>query len=107
MDPVTGKPYNDEKPFRERYWRPTLTTALKIRYREPYQMRHTYATMAVMAEANPVWIARQMGNSPTIVFRHYARWIERMDRNREGNKLNTFLGQIWGKPEGDAGESQG
>lgn len=106
MDPVTGKPYNDEKPFRERYWRPTLI-ALKMRYREPYQMRHTYATMAIMAEANPVWVARQMGNSPRVVFKHYARWIERMDRSRQLAKLDDYLGQNWGKPEGNTGESQG
>lgn len=106
MDPVTGGPYNDEKPFRERYWRPTLT-ALKMRYREPYQMRHTYATMAIMAENNPAWVARQMGNSPQIMFRHYARWIERVDRGRERNKLDAFLGQKWGKPEGNSGGSEG
>lgn len=102
LDPVTGKPYNDEKPFRERYWRPTLAT-LKIRYREPYQMRHTYATFAIMAGANPVWVARQMGNSPRVVFKHYARWIERMDRSRELAKVNEFLGRKWDEPAGNEG----
>lgn len=107
MDPVTKKPYNDEKPFRERYWRPTLA-ALKIRYREPYQMRHTYATMAIMAQNSPTWVARQMGNSPLMVFKHYARWIERIDRGRERAKLEEFLGRNWGidgaKQGGNGGE---
>lgn len=106
LDPVTGKAYNDEKPFRERYWRPTLT-ALKIRYREPYQMRHTYATTAIMAGRNPVWIARQMGNSPQIMFKHYARWIERLDRSRERDGLDEYMGQIWGKSEGKSGGMDG
>lgn len=106
LDPVTGNPYNDEKPFRERYWRPVLT-ALKIRYREPYQMRHTYATVAIMAGANPTWVARQMGNSPRVIFKHYARWIERMDRSRERAKVDEFLGRIWDETEGNGGESEG
>ena len=101
LDPVTGKTYNDDKPFRERYWRPTLT-ALKIRYRVPYQMRHTYATMAIMAKRNPAWIARQMGNSPQIMWKHYGRWLEAVDRGRERDELDKYLGQIWGKSSGDA-----
>lgn len=106
LDPVTGRPYNDEKPFRERYWRPTLT-ALKIRYRVPYQMRHTYATMAIMAENNPAWIARQMGNSPAIMWKHYGRWLERVDRGRERKKLDSFLGRNWDEPQGNSGGSSG
>lgn len=102
LDPVTGNLYNDEKPFRERYWRPTLT-ALKIRYRTPYQMRHTYATMAIMAENNPAWIARQMGNSPAIMWKHYGRWLERIDRGRERGKLDAFLGRKWDDAEGNGG----
>lgn len=104
LDPNTGNRYNDEKPFRERYWRPTLT-ALKIRYRVPYQMRHTYATTAIMAGANPAWIARQMGNSPAIMWKHYARWIEKADRGRERDKLDAHLGRIWDETKGNTGGS--
>jgi integrase len=94
LDPVTGNLYNDDKPPRERYWRPTLA-ALGLRYREPYQMRHTYATMAIMAGASPIYVARQMGNSPRIVFKHYARWIESADRGRERAKIDAFLDHAW------------
>jgi integrase len=106
LDPVTGKPYNDDKPPRERYWRPVIT-ALGIRYRPPEQMRHTYITMAIMAGANPVWVARQAGNSPRVIFKHYARWIERVDRSREAQKVESYLGQIWGKEPGESGGSTG
>jgi integrase len=94
LDPVTGNPYNDDKPPRERYWRPVLA-ALGLRYREPYQMRHTYATMAIMAGASPIYVARQMGNSPRIVFKHYARWIESADRGRERAKIDAYLAEAW------------
>lgn len=94
LDPVTGQPYNDDKPPRERYWRPVLA-ALGLRYREAYQMRHTYATMAIMAGASPIYVARQMGNSPRIVFKHYARWIESADRGRERAKIDNYLQAVW------------
>ena len=106
LDPVTGKQYNDDKPPRERYWRPVLT-ALGIRYRPPEQMRHTYITMAIMAGANPVWVARQAGNSPRVIFKHYAKWIEKADRSREADKVEKYLGQIWGKSPGEAGGKAG
>ena len=95
LDPVTGRPFNDDKPPRERYWRPALA-ALGLRYREPYQMRHTYATIAIMAGASPIYVSRQMGNSPRIVFKHYARWIETADRGRERKKIDDFMNQFWG-----------
>lgn len=95
-DPVTGKQFNDDKPPRLRYWIPALKS-LGIRYREPYQMRHTYATMAIMAGVNPVYVARQMGNSVRVMFKNYARWIERADRGRERSKLDGVLGQNLGQ----------
>jgi integrase len=106
LDASTGKPYNDDKPPRERYWRPVLKS-LGIRYRPPEQMRHTYITMAIMAGANPTWVARQAGNSPRVIFKHYAKWIDRADRSREAAKVEAYLGQIWGKPTGDSGGNAG
>lgn len=90
LDPVTRRPYIDDQTPRRRYWEPALK-ALGIRYREPYQMRHTYATMAIMAGANPTWVAKQMGNSPRVIFKHYARWIQDADKGRQAQKLEAFL----------------
>lgn len=90
VDPITGNPYIDDQTPRRRYWEPTLK-ALGIRYREPKQMRHTYATTAIMAGANPNWIAKQMGNSPRVMYKHYARWIEDADKGRQQQKLEAFL----------------
>lgn len=106
LDPVTGKPYNDDKPPRERYWRPTVK-ALGLRYREPYTTRDTYITTAIMNGNNPTWVARQVGNSPRVLFKHYARWIESVDGSKQSDALNKTLGQIWGKTKGKTGESEG
>jgi integrase len=94
LDPVTGQQYNDDKPPRERYWKPVLK-AVGVRYRPPEQMRHTYITMAIMAGANPVWVARQAGNSPRVIFKHYAKWIEHADRSREAQKVEEYLNTQW------------
>lgn len=55
-------------------WRPTLKT-LGIRYRRPYNCRHTYATMYLMSGMNPAFIAQQLGNTVQMLLSTYARWI--------------------------------
>jgi integrase len=58
-----------------------------------------------MAGANPMWVARQVGNSAQMIFKHYARWIDSADRCREAEKLESVLGQKWGKTQGNSGAS--
>lgn len=36
--------------------------AAEVRYRYPYQLRHTFATWALSSGENPAWIARYMGH---------------------------------------------
>lgn len=63
-----------------------------IRYRRPYNLRHTYASRALSAGVEPSWLAEQMGDHVETVLRHYARWIggdrgarelEKLERNWE------------------------
>ena len=50
---------------------PTLRKA-GIRYRNPYQTRHTFATQMISRGANLFWLASQMGHKgPEMLFRHY------------------------------------
>ena len=42
-----------------------------------------------MAGASPIYVARQMGNSARIIFKHYARRIESADRGREKAKIDS------------------
>ncbi|EKD73099.1 MAG: hypothetical protein ACD_45C00462G0002 [uncultured bacterium] len=47
-----------------------------VRYRNPYQTRHTYASMLLSAGENPLWVAKQMGHQNTeMIIKHYGRWI--------------------------------
>jgi integrase len=54
--------------------------AAGVRYRYPYQLRHTFASWALSAGENPAWVAKQMGHRDTLmVLRVYGRWIPQVD----------------------------
>lgn len=90
IHPYTGRPYNDDKPPRL-FWDRALK-ALGIRHRNAYQTRHTFATLNLMAGANPMWVARQMGHvSLKMLLEHYARWIDASDKGLEKSKMERFL----------------
>lgn len=74
VDPRYDTPWSDERAFRRSYWTPMLE-ALEIRYRRPYNLRHSYATMMLMAGRTPAWCAGQMGHSVEMFLTTYARWL--------------------------------
>lgn len=48
----------------------------KLRHRPSYQLRHTWASMALEAGESPGWVAKMLGHSDLeTLFRHYARFI--------------------------------
>ena len=55
-------------------WGPALER-LKVRYRPPYNCRHTYATICIMSGMNPAFIAQQLGHSVQMLLSTYARWL--------------------------------
>jgi integrase len=89
-NPVTGKPFHDERSQRDHYWTPAHRRT-GIRYRTPYHTRHTFATLAIMNDCNPTWVATQMGNSVRVIYKHYAKWIERADKSRQKAKFEAGL----------------
>jgi integrase len=74
-DPRYGTPWTDGRAFTRNFWTPTLKQ-LGIRYRRPYNMRHTYATAMLMAGMNPAFCAKQLGHSVEMFYKHYARWLD-------------------------------
>lgn len=78
-NPKTGKPWTGDKQIRESYWRPALLDA-GVRYRNPYQTRHTYASMMLSAGEPLAWVAHQMGHTSVLMTaKAYARWIPDAD----------------------------
>jgi len=95
QNPVTGKPWHDERSQREHYWKPTLKR-LGIRWRKAYNTRHTFATAALMAGVPAAYIANQIGNSVKMLLEKYARWIPGSDN---GNARAILMAAMAGKKE--------
>lgn len=74
-DPRTNEQWSGDEPIRQGPWKSALKKA-GVRYRRPYQTRHTYASMMLTAGEPLGWVASQMGHSDlTMLARVYARWI--------------------------------
>lgn len=85
--PVTLAPLEHDDQIRRAMWIRELKLA-GVRYRNPYQMRHTYASMLLSAGENPLWVATQMGHVDTeMITRIYGKWIP---ENKKGGY--TFAG---------------
>lgn len=90
-NPITDAQWNDQRSQSKVYWTPTLKH-LKLHHRDPYQMRHTFATLMLMAGANPMWVARQLGHANMkITLEVYSKWIDLADKSRELDKVNNAL----------------
>jgi integrase len=90
-NPLTGLPWPDEQRQRRMYWTPTLRN-VRLRHRDAYQTRHTFATTLLMGGVNPAWIAKQLGHANTgMLFKVYARWIDGADKGAEAAKADAIL----------------
>lgn len=98
-DPRTGQRWLSDEGPRENFWRPTLRR-LGIRYRSPYQTRHTYATIMLMAGVRPAYGARQMGHGIEQFLRTYSKWID-------GDQNELEMGKVEAALSGAAGEKSG
>lgn len=75
QNPRTGAAWDGDAPIRKTAWQPALRRA-GVRYRYPYQTRHTFASTLLSAGENPVWVAAMMGHKDwAMIVRTYGRWI--------------------------------
>lgn len=102
-NPSTGRPWHDEQEQR-RVWVLALRAA-KIRYRPPKECRDTSVTIALMAGADPLWVAKQHGHSVTVMMKDYARWIPKADRGRNLETLNRAIATA--ESTAELGDSRG
>jgi len=74
----------------KRIWYPTLEK-LGFASRNPYQTRHTAATLWLASGENPEWVARQLGHSNTeMLFKVYSKFIPNLTR-RDGSAFEGML----------------
>ena len=85
LNPNTGQPYSTTNKIRTQ-WISVLKKA-GVRYRVPYQTRHTYASTMLAVGEDLAYIAKQMGHSDiTVTLKYYARFIQNTGI-RHGKKL--------------------
>ena len=63
-----------------------LQTDLGIRYRDPYNARHTCATLMLEAGMEPGYCAQQLGHSTQMFLETYSRWVNQSANEREHAK---------------------
>ncbi|TKR55366.1 site-specific integrase [Allopusillimonas ginsengisoli] len=87
--PTKGTQWTGDQEIRK-YWVQLLRRA-GVRYRRPYQTRHTYASMMLSAGEHPMWVAAQMGHSDwTMIARVYGRWMPAADVEAGGKAEAKF-----------------
>ncbi|WP_051149876.1 site-specific integrase [Methylohalobius crimeensis] len=64
QNPNTDKRWTGDMVIRERMWKRVLLRA-GVRYRYPYQMRHTYASMMLQVGESVMWVAHSRWAIPT------------------------------------------
>lgn len=86
-NPNTNRPWSSSSKFSST-WKRLLST-LNIKYRNCYQMRHTYASTLLSKGENTLWVSTQMGHVDTdMIIKRYGRWIP----NNEDKNGYNFVG---------------
>ena len=71
----TLKPWTTDSQVRKTAWLPIMSRS-GVKYRNMYQIRHTYASTILTAGANPWYAAAQLGHEDVeMVFRTYGKFI--------------------------------
>jgi integrase len=90
LNPRTGKPWETDQQIRRTAWQPAIRRS-GIRDRNPYQTRHTFASLCLTAGEDVAWVARQLGHKTiAMTLQRYARWIDGI-RNSGGEKFSRLL----------------
>jgi integrase len=91
QNPRSLERWNGDQPIRKTLWAHALKKA-GVRYRRPYQTRHTFASMMLSAGEHPMWVAKQMGHADwTMIARVYGRWMPDADVGA-GSKAELLFG---------------
>lgn len=99
QNPRTLERWAGDGPIRKTMWVPAMKKA-GVRYRRPYQTRHTYASMMLSAGEHPMWVAKQMGHTDwTMIARVYGRWMPAADIAAGSKAESLWRVNISGEPQ--------
>lgn len=94
LNPATGQQYANESKICARFR--AATQRAGVRYRRPYNCRHTYASVMLSAGEPPLYVAAQMGhNDWGMLIKTYGRWIPQVD-TRAGVRVDAAHKEHWG-----------
>ncbi len=90
--PYSNEPWRHPKQI-GKLWQTILKRA-GVPFRNPYQTRHTYASMLLSAGENPMFVAAQMGHASwTMIARVYGKWIPE-NATSSGDKIRSAWSQF-------------
>lgn len=88
--PNTCTRWLNDKPIRDLFWVKIIPKA-GVRYRNPYQTRHTYASMMLSAGEHPMWVAQQLGHKDWAMIRKvYGRFMNEAAPDAGGKAEQMF-----------------
>lgn len=92
LNPRTNEPWTTDSQLRKTLWMPLIKRS-GVRYRNPYQARHTYASALLTADENPWYVAQQLGHTDvTMVFKIYGKFISTDYKKPSAPKLKVVSG---------------
>ena len=101
LNPRTGRPWLEDGQIRKTAWQPALRLA-GVRYRYPYQTRHTYASLMLSSGENPMWVASQMGHRDWgMIRKRYGRWLASVEHT-----AGSLAASLW-SPHGHNDRASG
>lgn len=93
IDERLGEPWKDTGVLLRRFAR--LCRKADVRYRNPYQTRHTFASSLLARGETQLYVAAQMGHaSYHVLNERYARWIDQGDSPHARAELDSFF-SLW------------
>jgi integrase len=90
-NPNTGEHWYEDRALARAFRK--ACEAAEVRYRYPYQLRHTFASWALSTGENPLWVAKQMGHKDvTTIFKIYGKYMPNMNPEA-GQKMTSSKGK--------------
>lgn len=90
-NPNTGERWHEDRALARAFRK--ACAAAEVRYRYPYQLRHTFASWALSSGENPLWVAKQMGHADvTMIFKVYGKYMPNMNPEA-GQKMTSSKGK--------------
>ena len=86
--------------MRNRIWNPALVRA-GLRHRNPYQTRHTFASLMLDQHEDPAWVARMLGHTTLrMLYERYGKFIRNRKRH-DGERFTRALSEAMARQDRD------